>query len=67
VNLVLGRPKTYHPERFLPILKPIWFQAFQPCGSRLHALPEWLPAYEQNHRRIESALGIGMRVIQNVK
>jgi hypothetical protein len=54
VNVVLGRPKTYHPESLLPILKPIWFSAFQPCGSRLHALlPEWLPAYEADHRRID--------------
>ena len=44
VNVVLGRPKTYDSESLLPILKPIWFKAFQPCGSRLHALlPEWLP------------------------
>ena len=57
VNLVLGRPKTYHPESLLPVLKPIWFSAFQPCGSRLHALlPEWLPAYEQDHRRIHRDL-----------
>ncbi len=57
VNVVLGRPRTYPPERLLPILKPIWFSAFQPCGSRLHALlPEWLPAYEQDHRRIDSDL-----------
>jgi hypothetical protein len=57
VNLVLGRPKTYHPESLLPILKPIWFSAFQPCGSRLHALlPEWLPAYEVDHRRINPNL-----------
>ena len=55
VHLVLGRPKTYQPEKLLPILKPIWFRAFQPCGSRLHALlPEWLPAYELDHRRIDS-------------
>jgi len=54
-NLVLGRPKTYHPESLLPILKPIWFSAFQPCGSRLHALlPEWLPAYELDQRRIDA-------------
>jgi hypothetical protein len=54
LNLVLGRPKSYEPARLLPILKPIWFTAFQPCGSRLHALlPEWLPAYEQDHRRID--------------
>ena len=57
VTLVLGRPKTYQPERLLPILKPIWFAAFQPCGSRLHALlPEWLPAYEQDHRAVDPDL-----------
>ena len=57
VNLVLGRPKTYHPESLLPVLKPIWFSAFQPCGSRLHALlPEWLPAYELDHRRLDADL-----------
>ena len=38
VNLVLGRPRTYESASLLPILKPIWFSAFQPCGSRLHAL-----------------------------
>jgi hypothetical protein len=54
LNLVLGRPKTYESATLLPILKPIWFTAFQPCGSRLHALlPEWLPAYELDHRRID--------------
>lgn len=57
VNLALGRPKIYDPEKLLPVLKPIWFAAFQPCGSRLHALlPEWLPAYELDHRRIDSDL-----------
>jgi len=57
VNLMLGRPKTYHPEKLLPVLKPIWFSAFQPCGSRLHALlPEWLPAYELDHRRLDADL-----------
>ncbi len=56
-NLVLGRPKTYHPETLVPILKPIWFSAFQPCGSRFHALlPEWLPAYELDQRRIDPDL-----------
>jgi len=54
LNVVLGRPKSYHSETLLPILKPIWFSAFQPCGSRLHALlPEWLSAYEQDHRPID--------------
>jgi hypothetical protein len=53
--LLLGRPKTYQPATLLPILKPIWFTAFQPCGSRLHALlPEWLPAYETDHRRLDA-------------
>src|SRR5512138_2085958 len=57
VNLVLGRPKTYEPASLLPILKSIWFAAFQPCGSRLHALlPEWLPAYELDHRRLDADL-----------
>ena len=57
INLVLGRPRTYQPEKLLPVLKPIWFSAFEPCGSRLHALlPEWLPAYELDHRRLDSDL-----------
>ncbi len=53
--LILGRPREYHPDTLLPILKPIWFAAFQPCGSRLVALlPEWLPAYEADHRPLEA-------------
>ena len=53
--LLLGRPKTYSPATLLPVLKPIWFTAFQPCGSRLRALlPEWLPAYEADHRRLDA-------------
>lgn len=56
-RLRLGRPKTYHPETLLPILKPIWFGAFQPCGVRLRALlPEWLAAYETDHRRLDADL-----------
>ncbi len=55
VNVVLGRPRTYQSETLLPILKPIWFKAFQPCGSRLHALlPEWLPGYELDQRRVDA-------------
>jgi len=54
-GLLLGRPKTYHPETLVPVLKPIWFAAFQPCGLRLHALlPEWLPAFEVDHRRLDA-------------
>ena len=53
--LILGRPREYHPGTLLPILKPIWFAAFQPCGSRLVALlPEWVPAYEADHRRLDA-------------
>jgi hypothetical protein len=56
-GLLLGRPKTYHPETLLPIVKPIWFAAFQPCGVRLRALlPEWLPAYETDHHRLDADL-----------
>lgn len=53
--VILGRPKEYDPTRLLPVLKPIWFAALQPCGSRLKALlPEWLPAYEADHGRLNS-------------
>jgi hypothetical protein len=53
--VVSGRPKEYEPEKLLPVLKPIWFAALQPCGRRLVALlPEWLPAYEADHRRIDA-------------
>jgi hypothetical protein len=46
-----GRPKAYDVGRLLPVLKPIWFASQQPFGSRLHALlPEWVPAYEADHR-----------------
>jgi hypothetical protein len=48
-----GRPKEYSPEKLLPPLKAIWLAALQPCGERLKAaLPEWLPAYEADHRRL---------------
>jgi hypothetical protein len=54
-SLRLGRRRAYHPETLRPILKPIWFTAFQPCGVRLHALlPEWLAAYEADHRRLDA-------------
>jgi hypothetical protein len=71
-GIILGRPKTYHPATLLPILKPIWFSAFQPCGSRLHALlPEWLPAYETDHRRLNgdvrrSLLGASPRTLDRL-
>lgn len=52
---VLGRPKEYDPDKLLPPLKAIWLAALQPCGWRLKAcLPDWLPAYEQDHRRLNA-------------
>jgi len=52
---VLGRPKEYEPEKLLQPLKSIWLAALQPCGKRLvAALPEWVPAYEQDHHRLDS-------------
>ena len=49
-----GRPRQYDPEKLLPPLKAIWLAALQPCGVRLKAcLPDWLPAYEADHRRLD--------------
>lgn len=54
---IIGRPREFSPDKLLPILKPIWFAALQPCGRRLHALlPEWLPAFEIDHRTIDADL-----------
>jgi hypothetical protein len=70
--VVLGRPREYEPPRLLKVLKPIWFAAFQPCGSRLHALlPEWVPAYEADHRRLdadlrESLLSVSARTLDRI-
>jgi hypothetical protein len=55
VPAVIGRPKEYSAEVLLPVLKPIWVASYQPCGRRLHSLlPEWLPAYEVDHRRLDA-------------
>jgi MFS family permease len=52
---VRGRPKDYDPDKLLPPLKVIWLAALQPCGERLKAaLPDWLPAYEADHRRLDA-------------
>ena len=49
-----GRPKEYDPDKLLKPLKVIWAGGLQPCGWRLKAaLPEWLAAYEQDHRRLD--------------
>ena len=55
VPFVLGRPKEYDPDRLRLPLKAIWLAALQPCGVRLKAcLPDWLPAYEADHRRLDA-------------
>lgn len=52
---IVGRPREYDPDKLLPPLKAIWLHALQPCGVRLKAaLPEWLPAYEADHRRLNA-------------
>lgn len=52
---VIGRPKEYHPEKLLGPLKAIWLCALQPCSKRLvAALPEWVPAYEAEHRPLDT-------------
>ncbi|MGD0650600.1 MAG: hypothetical protein ABSA97_05600 [Verrucomicrobiia bacterium] len=54
---ILGRPREYEPMRLLPVLKSIWLGCQQPCGKRLAAaLPDWLPAYEQDQGRVSSAV-----------
>lgn len=52
-----GRPREYQAAQLLPVLKPIWLTAQQPCGPRLKAaLRDWVPAYEAHYRRLESGL-----------
>src|SRR5262245_40669201 len=52
---LLGRPKEYDPDKLLAPLKAIWLCALQPCGKRLvAALPEWVPAYEADQRRLHA-------------
>jgi hypothetical protein len=56
-NRVQGRPRSYDPQKLGVPLKQIWFAADQPCSRRLAALlPEWLPAYESDHRRLDPDL-----------
>lgn len=55
VPTMIGRPLTYDPEELVPVLRPIWLAAQQPCGRRLVAmLPDWIPAYEEDHKRLGS-------------
>lgn len=52
---VIGRPREYDPDLLRAPLKAIWLAARQPCGVRLKAcLPDWLPAYEEDHRRLHA-------------
>jgi hypothetical protein len=52
---VPGRPKTYDPDKLLPLLKAIRLHARQPCGLRLKGAPgDWLRACEQDHRRLDT-------------
>jgi hypothetical protein len=52
---VVGRPREYAPDKLRAPLKAIWLAALQPCGVRLKAcLPDWLPAYEEDHRRLDA-------------
>ena len=54
-TFVRGRPREYDAAKLLPPLKAIWLAALQPCGERLKAcLPEWLPAYEADQRRLDA-------------
>lgn len=54
VAYIIGRPKEYDSEKLATPLKTIWLAAMQPCGERLKAaLPEWLSAYESDHRRLD--------------
>jgi hypothetical protein len=57
----LGRPLKYDPGSLLPVLKPIWLAAQQPCGRRLAALlPQWLPAYEADQRRLHTDVRVAL-------
>src|SRR5262245_51131267 len=54
---IIGRPKEYDPQKLRGPLQAIWLAALQPCGVRLKAcLADWLPAYEQDHRRLNPDL-----------
>lgn len=58
---VVGRPRAYDPEKLLGPLKAIWLHALQPCGVRLKgAMADWLPAYEQDHRRLDADVRQGL-------
>jgi hypothetical protein len=48
-----GRPVSYDPSILAPWLRPIWKGTDFACGRRLVAmLPEWIPAYEVDERKL---------------
>src|SRR2546425_7073266 len=52
-RIITGRPVRYEPGLLLRWLRPIWAATDYACGRRLVAmLPEWIPAYEQDERRL---------------
>lgn len=52
-RIITGRPVLYEPELLRRWLRPIWVASDYACGRRLVAmLPEWIPAYEQDQRRL---------------
>src|SRR6059036_856802 len=52
-RIITGRPVIYEPGLLLRWLRPIWAATDYACGRRLVAmLPEWIPAYEQDERRL---------------
>ncbi len=56
-----GPEPTYPPERYLPILKKIWFVADQPCSKKMVTiLPHWLPFYEQEYGKLEKSIHEGL-------
>jgi hypothetical protein len=53
-----GRPPLYG-EAEAGVLWRIWKTSEQPCGKRLKALlPDWLPHYEREHRKLDAELRI---------
>lgn len=52
-RIITGRPVLYEPGLLRRWLRPIWAASDYACGRRLVAmLPEWIPAYEQDERRL---------------
>jgi hypothetical protein len=49
-----GRPKIYHSQAMIDVLKKIWIEADQPCAKRFKViLPIWIPHYPQLYGPID--------------